>query len=545
MLQVPVRFLAIALSVLALLTFFVPIIVVHIPIVGEKQFSGYDAITRANQLRHTLLRGNDTDQDKARIGSGAADDKESQPPVREMSSSSSRRDPDFPASLQLSWMIPLMIGCSYLAATGALIGLALRASQLANFASMAGTITSLAAVIHVHVLNSDMQSWLGNSLTGSSDLKDNPFAGLANAIIGAFQINPGWGLYGLCILFGCVAVLSFRTEESSQVLPAADDLVERRPHSASSVAESKRVPAILGLAIVIVVVSIGVDVFFGHSESSTPAQVVKHALNEQGQPGDVASKPSIAFTGNFTVPAAFAALFGNYDPSTQSSLVPVIGRYEAANQTGKVTLLLDSSLSEGGVQKHLLVTSTTVDDEQAHVDGARIGAYVFADRGSRWIAEIADKEITQFGAFGHAFGLGDDKHPNGDQGEAQAVRFGPNVYGFSLTSEDSHQGIAYTTETFVAPVEGRYQPVLSVGLAYSSEGDCGPSGSFQSTCDESTSTVRFLNSVHAGFFDIEVDEVNRLRGGVEVSQAGQYSVSQMTPASQKKLYIFSGGKYVE
>ena len=542
MLQVPVRCLAIALSVLALLTFFVPIIAVHIPIVGEKQFSGYEAITRANQLRQTLLRGNDTDPDKAQIGSGAAGETESQPPVREMSTSSSRRDPDFPASIQLSWMIPLMIGCSYLAATGALIGLALRVFQLANFASRAGTITSVAALIHVHVLNSDMQLWLGNSLTGSSDLKDNPFAGLANAIIGAFQINPGWGLYGLCILLGCVAVLSFRRSgESPHVQPAAYDLVDRRPHPVSSV-ETKRSPAILGLAIVIVVVSISVAVFFGNSKSSTP---VKHALNEQGRPGDVASTPAIAFTGNFTVSAAFAAVFGSYDPSSQSSLAPVISRYDATNRTGNVTLLLDSPFSEGGVQKHLLVTSTTVDDEQAHVDGAKIGAYVFANRGSRWIAEIADKEVTEFGAFGHAFGIADDKHPNGAYGQVEAVTFGPNLHGFSLTIEDGSQGIEFTTENFVAPVEGRYQPVLSVGLAYSSEGDCGPSGAFQSTCNESSSTVRFLNSVHAGFFDIEVDELDQARGDREVSQAGPYSVSQITPASQKKLYIFSGGKYVE
>jgi uncharacterized RDD family membrane protein YckC len=269
-----------------------------------------------------------------------------------------------------------------------------------------------------------------------------------------------------------------------------------------------------------------------------------HALNEQGQPEDVgsASAPSIAFTGNFTVPAAFGAVSGNYDPSSQSSLVPVIGRDDASNHTGKLTLLLDSPFSEGGVQKHLLVMSTAVDAEQSHADGARIDAYVFANRGRRWIAEIADKDVTRFGAFGHAFGMADNEHPNGTDGQAQLVEFGPNVYGFSLTITDGGQGIEVTSEVLIAPVEGRYQPVLSLRLAEDDAGDCGPSSVLHSPCYGFKSTVRFLNSVHGGLYDIEVDQSGT---DLEISQAGQYSISQVISANHKKLYILSGDKYIE
>ena len=174
---------------------------------------------------------------------------------------------------------------------------------------------------------------------------------------------------------------------------------------------------------------------------------------------------------------------------------------------GTLTLLLDSPFSQGNIQKHLLVTSTTVEGETSHADGARIGAYIFAKRGRRWILEIADKEIDRFGAFGHAFGIADDGHPNGTDGQAQEVKFGPDVYGFSLTSTDGGQGIEEQNRLFVAPMENHYRPILTEDVGGDNGGQCGPSGIFHSPCYEYHSTFRFLDSMHAGFFDIEVDEV--------------------------------------
>lgn len=49
--------------------------------------------------------------------------------------------------------------------------------------------------------------------TTQSDLKGNPFAGLAENIgalmLNAFQIKPGWGVYALLLLLGLGAVLGF------------------------------------------------------------------------------------------------------------------------------------------------------------------------------------------------------------------------------------------------------------------------------------------------------------------------------------------------
>ncbi len=248
-------------------------------------------------------------------------------------------------------------------------------------------------------------------------------------------------------------------------------------------------------------------------------------------------KAARAFRGNFTTEKAFAALFGNYDTSDQSSSVIVTeDNFDFSRHRGKLTLILDSPFSQGGVEKHLLVTATAIEGEDCHDCPAQIGAYVFAKLGRRWTPEIADKEVDQFGAFGHAFGIPDHGHPNGDEGSAQAVKFAPNVYGFSLTHSDGQQGIGGTFELFVAPVENHYQPVLSQGIEGDNGGACGPESAnlFRHAvpCYGFKSTVRFLSSVHAGFFDIEVDQA-----GTEDSDQG------IIPANNKKLYFFSGDKY--
>jgi hypothetical protein len=222
-----------------------------------------------------------------------------------------------------------------------------------------------------------------------------------------------------------------------------------------------------------------------------------------------------AFSGDFGVQKAFTALFENYDPQSRSSSVLVKG--DTGDESGKLTLLLDSPFSQGGARKHLLVTSTAIPGEDCHACGARIGAYVFANREGRWVPEIADKEAARFGAFGTT-------------GPAQAVKFAPDVYGFSITLEDMHQGQGDTAQQFIAPVNNHYRQVLLLNTEEDNAGACGPD---LSPCYQSKSTVRFLNSVH-GLFDIEV-----YKSGTEYSNQG------VTPADSHKLYVLVGDKYVE
>lgn len=241
-----------------------------------------------------------------------------------------------------------------------------------------------------------------------------------------------------------------------------------------------------------------------------------------------------ALSGDFIEETALSSLFGNYDSVEKSSSVTVIGRLDSLSHAGKLTLILDSPFSQGGVQKHLLVASTTVEGEDCHACGARIGTYLFANRAGRWVPEIADTEVDQFGTFGHAFGIPDRDHPNGTDGRAQAVKLGPDLYGFSLTGNDGAQGVRFTSELFVAPVENHYQPVLSLSLEQGNADYCGPGAVISTPCYGYKSTVRFLNSVHDGFFDVEVDRVGTA-----------YSDQGIIPANRRSLYFFSGEKYLE
>jgi len=238
-------------------------------------------------------------------------------------------------------------------------------------------------------------------------------------------------------------------------------------------------------------------------------------------------------SGDFVEETALSSLFGNYDSVEKSSSVTVIGRLDSLSHAGKLTLILDSPFSQRGAEKHLLVTSTTVEGEDCHACGARIGTYLFANRAGRWVPEIADTEVDQFGTFGHAFGIPDRDHPNGADGRAQAVKLGPDLYGFSLTGNDGAQGVRFTSELFIVPVENHYQPVLSLSLEQGNADYCGPGAVIPTPCYGYKSTVRLLNSAHAGYFDIEVDQA-----GTEYSDQG------IIPANHKSVYFFSGDKYV-
>jgi hypothetical protein len=223
-----------------------------------------------------------------------------------------------------------------------------------------------------------------------------------------------------------------------------------------------------------------------------------------------------SFSGAFDIRRALPALFGNYDPSKQFSSVKV--KTDTGTEDGKLIVLLDSPFSQEKIEKHLIVTSTSVPSEMCHACGARIGVFILASREGRWAPKAADRNAFQFGAFGNA-------------GTAQAARFAPGVYGFALALGDMHQGIGDTTELFVAPVGNHYQPVLTLNTEEDNSGQCGPPK--LPACYKNSSTVRFLNSSHT-LFDIEVDET-----GTDYTDHG------IVPADHERLYLFDGTRYVE
>jgi len=192
--------------VLSILLFFFPLLTIRVPIAGEQDVSGYDAFSKITEFREKL-----------------------KPP------DASKKNPyattprtlpqDMPLSIRLGWLTPLAIIVAFVCAAIALVT-AFKAIHISRIVCVAGTLCAGAAILHITIMNSDLHSWLAGSMkTAPSELKGNPFAGLAENIstlmLNAFQIKPGWAVYALLVLLGLAAVLGFsRVLSRLRVVPA-------------------------------------------------------------------------------------------------------------------------------------------------------------------------------------------------------------------------------------------------------------------------------------------------------------------------------------
>lgn len=128
-------------------------------------------------------------------------------------------------SLTLAWLIPLTLITAFVSAAAALI-LAFKALYASRIFCVIGAVCAGFSILHITIMNSDMHSWIAESMkTSQSGLKDNPFAGLAESIgglmVNAFQIKPGWGTYALLLLLSLAAILGFsRVLMRLRIVPA-------------------------------------------------------------------------------------------------------------------------------------------------------------------------------------------------------------------------------------------------------------------------------------------------------------------------------------
>jgi len=181
--------------VLSLLLFFFPLLTIHVPIAGEQDVSGYDIFSKLTEFRAKL---------KPPEATSSASPYTATPRTQ---------TPDLPLSLQLGWLTPLAIIVAFFSAASALIT-AFKAVHVSRIVCVIGAAFAGATILHITIMNSNLHSWLAESMkTAQSELKDNPFAGLAQNIgtlmLNAFQIKPGWAVYALLLLLGSAAVLGF------------------------------------------------------------------------------------------------------------------------------------------------------------------------------------------------------------------------------------------------------------------------------------------------------------------------------------------------
>jgi hypothetical protein len=192
--------------VLSLLLFFFPLLAIQIPIAGQQDVSGYDVFSKLTEFREKLKP-----PDASQTNPYAATPQT--PP------------PDMPLSIQLGWLTPLAIIVAFVCAAIALVT-AFKAIHISRIVCVVGAVCAVAAILHITIMNSDLHSWLAESMkTAQAELKGNPYAGLAENIgtlmLNAFQIKPGWGVYALLVLLGLAAVLGFsRVLSRLRVAPA-------------------------------------------------------------------------------------------------------------------------------------------------------------------------------------------------------------------------------------------------------------------------------------------------------------------------------------
>ncbi len=153
-------------AVIALLMFFFPLLVIQAPIVGEQDVSGYDIFSKVNQFRGQVHQSPAEPQSQPET-----------PPSRNKQEPSP--ETPMPFSLKIAWLIPINVTAAFLLA--AIAGIGTRVSVRASgTAALLGTVLAVGTILHISIANSDMHSWIQASLkTSSEDLKDNPFAAVA------------------------------------------------------------------------------------------------------------------------------------------------------------------------------------------------------------------------------------------------------------------------------------------------------------------------------------------------------------------------------
>jgi hypothetical protein len=179
---------------LSLFLFFFPLLTIHMPIAGDQDVSGYDVFSKVSEFRDKL-QPSDTRST-------------STPHIRNPGT----LVPDLPLSIRLAWLMPLALILAFVSAAVALIA-AFKNPKAARVVCIIGACFSAAAILHTTIMNSDLHSWLADSMKTAPSEKHNPFAGLAEnfgtLIVNAFQIKPGWGVYALVVLLSLAAALGF------------------------------------------------------------------------------------------------------------------------------------------------------------------------------------------------------------------------------------------------------------------------------------------------------------------------------------------------
>lgn len=186
------------LLMIGLLTFFFPLLTMSVPIIGQQSVSGYDVLSKFGDFSKNLNSG----QPEASPATAPGD----------ATGSSPEADQEMPLSVRLAWLVPLLIFASFACAAVSLAAVFIDGKAV-KFSSAIGACLGIIAILHLAIMNSDLRSWITESMGTIQGGSDNPFAGFAQGLgamlANSIGIGAGAGLYVLAATLLLVAALSF------------------------------------------------------------------------------------------------------------------------------------------------------------------------------------------------------------------------------------------------------------------------------------------------------------------------------------------------
>jgi hypothetical protein len=190
----------------ALISFFLPLVSLQIPILGNQSWSGYDAISRMSNLEQQL-----TSDTKVNPPAGR---REGDPTVSQM--------PEMPLSVQSLQLVPIEIGIAFVSALLSFFLLIGNSPFVKTFTAL-GAVGAVAGLIHITVANSDLHSWMQSSIAYDAARRTDAYGvgieKLGGLIANSVQLNPGWGMFMLAasLSISFVVIMSQTRQEAEEM----------------------------------------------------------------------------------------------------------------------------------------------------------------------------------------------------------------------------------------------------------------------------------------------------------------------------------------
>ncbi len=192
-----------SLLIVALLTFFFPLLTIQIPLMGTQYVSGYDIFSKTRQLENQL---SSISKDSKKPTVELDERQRSDQPSPTLSIPQNPEHP-FPLSVQFAPLVPIEVTLAFVSCVVALLA-SRWGTVTSKVAATVGAVCALSATVHVTILNSELHTWAQESM--QFPLRGNPFAGFAQqlgkVLASKVQIIPGVGLYVLAVALVLVAI---------------------------------------------------------------------------------------------------------------------------------------------------------------------------------------------------------------------------------------------------------------------------------------------------------------------------------------------------